>query len=90
MMYYQHLARKSTHLPVFMSALAQLPAITCGYAHDELIAIFTANSRSSHTLHRTNRLTLLYTCAIYIHACCPCCPHRTRVWFIAHAARCTR
>jgi hypothetical protein len=46
MMYFQTLARKNTHRPVFMSALAQLPAVTCGYAKDELIAVVTANSES--------------------------------------------
>merc|ERR1712072_720254 len=37
MMYFQKLARNHTSKPVFMSALAQLPAVTCGYAKDELI-----------------------------------------------------
>lgn len=46
MMYYQELARNYTKKPVFMSALAQLPAITCAFACDELIAIFTANGDS--------------------------------------------
>lgn len=46
MMYFQKLARRSTKKPVFMSALAQLPAVTCGYASNELIAIFTANGKS--------------------------------------------
>mmetsp|Transcript_59988 Transcript_59988/g.128742 ORF Transcript_59988/g.128742 Transcript_59988/m.128742 type:complete len:225 (-) Transcript_59988:216-890(-) len=44
MMYFQALARQHTKKPVFMSSLAQLPAVTCGFAKDELIAIFTANS----------------------------------------------
>ena len=43
-MYFQALARQATHLPVFMSALCQLPAVVCGFAKTELIAIFTANS----------------------------------------------
>ena len=43
MMFFQALARKHTKKPVFMSALCQLPAVTCGYHHDEQIAIFTAN-----------------------------------------------
>lgn len=46
MMYFQLLARRHTKKPVFMSALAQLPAITCAFARDELIAIFTANSKT--------------------------------------------
>jgi len=46
MMYFQKLARNYTKKPVFMSALAQLPAITCAYAAHELIAIFTANSET--------------------------------------------
>ena len=46
MMYFQQLARRSTKLPVFMSALTQLPAITCGYSRHEKIAIFTANSKT--------------------------------------------
>eukprot|EP00746_Dinoflagellata_sp_MGD_P142024 gnl/MRDRNA2_/MRDRNA2_75035_c0_seq1.p1 gnl/MRDRNA2_/MRDRNA2_75035_c0~~gnl/MRDRNA2_/MRDRNA2_75035_c0_seq1.p1 ORF type:complete len:794 (+),score=156.32 gnl/MRDRNA2_/MRDRNA2_75035_c0_seq1:152-2533(+) len=44
MMWLQALARKHTHKPVFMSSLAHLPAVTCAFAHFELIAIFTANS----------------------------------------------
>ena len=43
MMFFQALARKHTKKPVFMSALCQLPAVTCAYHHDEQIAIFTAN-----------------------------------------------
>jgi hypothetical protein len=46
MMYFQELARHNTQLPVFMSALAQLPAVTCGFAKTELIAILTANGES--------------------------------------------
>merc|ERR1719263_1232356 len=46
MMYFQALARQHTTKPVFMSSLAQLPAVTCGYARTELIAIFTANGKS--------------------------------------------
>jgi len=46
MMYFQGLARANTKKPVFMSALAQLPAVTCGYAEHELIAIFTANGET--------------------------------------------
>ena len=43
MMFFQDLARKYTKLPVFMSALAQLPAVTCAYHETEQIAIITAN-----------------------------------------------
>lgn len=32
MMWFQEKARKLTHKPVFMSALAQLPGVTCAYA----------------------------------------------------------
>jgi Asp/Glu/hydantoin racemase len=47
MMFFQGLARRNTHKPVFMSALAQLPAVTCAYAQHEQILIMTANG---HTL----------------------------------------
>jgi len=43
MMYFQALARQATNKPVFMSALAQLPAVTAAFGNEELIAIFTAN-----------------------------------------------
>ena len=46
MMYFQALARRHTKKPVFMSALAVLPAVTCAYAPSEKVAIFTANGRS--------------------------------------------
>lgn len=46
MMYFQQLARQKTHRPVFMSALAQLPAVTCAFSRDEQIAILTANGES--------------------------------------------
>jgi len=46
MMYLQKLARQNTHKPVFMSALAQLPAVTCAFNKDELIAILTANGKT--------------------------------------------
>mmetsp|Transcript_80105 Transcript_80105/g.146410 ORF Transcript_80105/g.146410 Transcript_80105/m.146410 type:complete len:716 (-) Transcript_80105:101-2248(-) len=52
MMYFQKLARTiTTHEPVFMSALVSLPAVTCAYAHDELIGIFTANGESLEPMH---------------------------------------
>jgi Ca2+-binding EF-hand superfamily protein len=46
MMYFQELARKNTKKPVFMSSLAQLPAVTCAFNKNELIAVFTANGKS--------------------------------------------
>jgi len=46
MMYFQSLARRNTVKPVFMSALAQLPGVTCAFNQHELIAVFTANSET--------------------------------------------
>lgn len=46
MMYFQTLARRHTTKPVFMSSLAQLPAVTCAFNSAELIAVFTANSQT--------------------------------------------
>lgn len=46
MMYFQDMARTHTKKPVFMSALAQLPAVTCAYGKFEKIAIMTANSKT--------------------------------------------
>lgn len=46
MMYFQKLARQRTTKPVFLSSLAQLPAVTCAFNQHELIAIFTANSET--------------------------------------------
>merc|ERR1719352_1349909 len=46
MMYFQQLARRHTTKPVFMSSLAQLPAVTCAFNQHELIAVFTANSET--------------------------------------------
>ncbi|CAE7252269.1 ALMA5 [Symbiodinium natans] len=43
MMWHQPLARQNTQLPVILSSLASLPAITCSYSKDEQVAIFTAN-----------------------------------------------
>ena len=63
MMFFQALARKHTKKPVFMSALCQLPAVTCGYHHDEQIAIFTANGtppRNSAQFSRNS--ALLFDC----------------------------
>ena len=44
--WFQALARQTTKLPIYMSSLCLLPAVTCAYAKDEKIAIFTANSES--------------------------------------------
>ena len=46
MMNFQGLARKITKIPIFMSSLCQLPAVTCGYAEKEQIIIMTANGKS--------------------------------------------
>merc|ERR1719230_668981 len=46
MMYFQPLARQHTKKPVFMSSLAQLPAVTCAFNKDELIGVLTANGKS--------------------------------------------
>jgi len=48
MMYFQDIARgcAGTDIPIFMSALVQLPAVTCAYAEDEEIIIMTANGKT--------------------------------------------
>jgi len=46
MMYFQKLARHVTKLPVFMSALCVLPAVTCAFSHHEQILIMTANGET--------------------------------------------
>ena len=46
MMWFQPLARKLTKKPVFMSALAQLPAVTCAYDEKEKVIIMTANAKT--------------------------------------------
>jgi hypothetical protein len=51
MMWYQGLARKHTHKPVFMSALAQLPAVTCAYSPSEVILVMTANASTLGPMH---------------------------------------
>jgi len=43
MMWLQERARKRTKVPIFMSALSQLPGVTCAYAKHEEIIIMTAN-----------------------------------------------
>jgi len=43
MMYFQSIARSITKLPVFMSSLCVLPAVTCAYSQNEQVLIFTAN-----------------------------------------------
>lgn len=46
MMNFQSLAREVTKIPIFMSSLCQLPAVTCCYAEKEQIIIMTANGKS--------------------------------------------
>lgn len=46
MMNFQSLAREVTKIPIFMSSLCQLPAVTCCYAEKEQIIIMTANGQS--------------------------------------------
>lgn len=46
MMNFQSLAREVTKIPIFMSSLCQLPAVTCAYAEKEQIIIMTANGKS--------------------------------------------
>merc|ERR1719193_1487671 len=46
MMYFQHIARQITHIPVFMSSLCILPAVTCAFAPNEQIVIMSANGKT--------------------------------------------
>jgi len=46
MMYFQDIARKVTKVPVFLSSLCLLPAITCTLASDEQVIIMTSNGKS--------------------------------------------
>ena len=46
MMFFQEIARRHITIPILMSALAQLPAVTCAYSEDEQIIIMTANGES--------------------------------------------
>ena len=46
MMNFQSIARQVTKIPIFMSSLCQLPAVTCAYAEKEQIIIMTANGKS--------------------------------------------
>ena len=46
MMNFQSIARQITKIPIFMSSLCQLPAVTCGYAETEQMIIMTANGKS--------------------------------------------
>ena len=55
MLHFQELARQHCTLPVFMSSLAVLPAVTCCFHSRELIAIFTANSRALEPMRRLIR-----------------------------------
>jgi len=53
MMYLQDRIREmaGTRMPVFMSALAQLPAIECAFGKGEKIAIFTASRKNLVPMH---------------------------------------
>lgn len=51
MMWNQELARSHTKKPVFMSALAQLPAVTCAYSEEEMILVMTANGATLKPMH---------------------------------------
>jgi len=51
MMWQQEFARLNTKLPVFMSALCQLPAVTCAYSVKEKIIIMTASSITLEPMH---------------------------------------
>lgn len=46
MMWFQERARQITSKPVFMSALSQLPGVTCAFAAHEQIIIMTANGKT--------------------------------------------
>ncbi|XP_029211648.1 dimethylsulfonioproprionate lyase 7-like isoform X2 [Acropora millepora] len=46
MMNFQDFARKITKIPIFMSSLCQLPAVTCSYEEKEQIIIMTANGKN--------------------------------------------
>ena len=63
-MFFQPLARSVCHLPVFMSALAQLPSISCAFSQDEQVAIFTANKRALEPM----RATIRRECAVETHS----------------------
>jgi len=63
MMFFQRLARETSKLPVFMSSLAQLPAVTCAYAPEEQVAIFTANKRRLEPMRQLIR----EECGIEVH-----------------------
>ena len=51
MMFFQELAREHSKVPVFMSALVQLPAVTCSFAKHEQIIIVTANGENLEAMH---------------------------------------
>jgi len=46
MMYFQDIAREVSTVPVFLSSLCLLPAITCALAENEQVIIMTANGKS--------------------------------------------
>lgn len=63
MMYFQEMTRQYTNIPVFMSALCLLPAVTCAYGKKEKIAIFTANGKSLEPM----RNLIKEECGVEIH-----------------------
>jgi len=60
MMWLQKLGRNTVSLPVVLSSLASLPAISSAYSVDEQIAIFTANGKSLEPM----RDLIKFECAI--------------------------
>jgi hypothetical protein len=54
MMFFQEYTREHQHTrcPVFLSALAQLPAVTCAFGADEKIIIVTANGETLKPMSR--------------------------------------
>ena len=55
MMNLQSLSRIITKIPIFMSSLCQLPAVTCGYAEKEQIIIMTANGTTLEPNERSDQ-----------------------------------
>ena len=51
MMYFQHIAREVTNVPVFMSSLCQLPFINCAFGSNEEFIILSANGKSMEAMH---------------------------------------
>lgn len=57
MMYFQHIARQVTNIPVFMSSLCILPAVTCAFAPNEQIVIMSANDKTLEPMRNLIRST---------------------------------